>query len=72
MPRHHFIEFNGCCYTISELACLYQIKTGTLSNRIKRFGETTTGIMRALTTGIQSRSDAGKKGASNSNWRFNR
>ncbi len=72
MPRRHFVEFNGRSCTITELAKTYSIKIGTLSNRLQRFGETTTGIMRALTTGVQSRSEAGKRGAETSYWRFNR
>lgn len=70
MPRKRFIEFDGKRWRMSELASANHLSCGTLYARIERFGETATGIARALATGIMTRTAAGKRGADRSCWRY--
>lgn len=64
-----WIEFEGTRWRMVDLARAYCISPGTLGHRLDRFGETATGIRRALATGIATRSQAGKIGAAHSPWR---
>lgn len=68
MPR--FIHYDDRDWRLTELARTYQLAPATLCRRLERFGESTTGIVRALTTGIMSREQAGKIGAARSPWRY--
>lgn len=68
MPR--FIHYDDRDWRLTELAQAYQLAPATLWRRLERFGETSSGIVRALTTGIMSREQAGKLGASRSPWRY--
>jgi len=54
---------------LSALAYCYGLAPSTLSHRLDRFGETSTGLARALATGIMSREQAGRIGAARSPWR---
>lgn len=65
-----FVEFEGRHWLISHLAREHHIAPGTFHNRLIRFGETPTGIARSLATGILTRSQAGKRGAARSPWRY--
>jgi len=65
-----FIEYEGRQWPISQLARSHGLKPSTLSGRIKRFGETATGIHRSLATGLLTASQAGSRGASRSPWRY--
>ena len=67
-PR--FILYNERRYRLSDLARQYGLARGTLYRRLERFGETPTGIARALTTGILTREAAGRRGAMHSPWRY--
>lgn len=69
MPKSRFINYDGQDWRLSDLASAYRISPATLYRRLERFGETTTGITRALCTGIMSREAAGRRGASRSPWR---
>lgn len=64
-----FIEYEGQSWTINRLAVQHGIAGTTLRNRIARFGATTTGISRSLTTGLLDHRQAGMRGAANSPWR---
>jgi hypothetical protein len=64
-----FITWQDRDWSLSDLARRYRLPTGTLSKRLGRFGETATGIHRALTTGIMTHSQAGRIGAKRSSWR---
>jgi len=66
----HFIRYDNRNWRLTELARRYHLAPGTLSGRLSRFGETATGITRALATGIMSREQAGRIGASRSPWRY--
>lgn len=70
MPGRRFIEFDGRLWGICELARTYRLAPTTLWRRLERFGETPTGIHRALATGIMSREEAGRIGAARSPWRW--
>jgi hypothetical protein len=70
MPAIRFIHYNDRDWRLTELARRYHLPPGTLSNRLDRFGETATGIARALATGIMTREQAGQRGASRSPWRY--
>lgn len=70
MPKQRFIEFDGKAWRIGALAQSRGLACGTLAARIERFGETATGIARALATGIMTREAAGKRGADRSCWRY--
>lgn len=70
MPAIRFIRYDNRDWRLSELARRYHLAPGTLSGRIARFGETATGISRALATGVMSRAQAGQRGASRSPWRY--
>jgi len=65
-----WIEFDGGRWRVAQLARAYALSPATLSHRLERFGETATGIQRALTTGIMTRSQAGRAGATRSPWRY--
>lgn len=65
-----FVEYDSRTWRLSELARAYHIPRGTLRGRLERFGETATGISRALATGIMTREQAGRIGASRSPWRY--
>lgn len=64
-----FIQWENRDWSLSDLARRYRLPTGTLSKRLSRFGETATGIQRALTTGIMTASQSGRIGAMRSSWR---
>ncbi len=68
MPR--FIHYDDRDWGLTELARAYQLAPTTLYRRLERFGESASGISRALTTGIMSREAAGRLGASRSPWRY--
>lgn len=70
MPKQRFIEFEGRTWRLGALAQSRGLACGTLAARIERFGETATGIARALATGLMSREAAGKRGADRSSWRY--
>lgn len=70
MPR--FINYDDRNWRLTELAHAYQLAPTTLWRRLERFGETSSGIVRALTTGIMSRSESGKRGAEKSPWKYQR
>lgn len=65
-----FIRYDGRDWRLTELARTYQLVPATLYRRLERFGETPTGIRRALVTGIMSRAMAGRRGAERSPWRY--
>jgi hypothetical protein len=65
-----FIRYDNRDWRLTELARRHHLAPGTLHNRLNRFGETATGIARALATGIMTRSQAGQRGASRSPWRY--
>ena len=65
-----FIEYENRPWRITELARAHRLPVGTLAGRIRRFGETATGISRALATGVMTREAAGRRGASRSPWRY--
>lgn len=68
MPR--FIHYDDREWRLTELAKTYQLAPTTLYRRLERFGETSSGIVRALTTGVMSREQSGKIGAARSPWRY--
>ncbi len=68
MPR--FIHYDGRDWQLTHLARAYQLAPTTLYRRLERFGESASGIHRALATGIVSREAAGRLGASRSPWRY--
>lgn len=70
MPKPRFIRYADRDWQLTDLARHYHIAPGTLRGRLGRFGETATGISRSLATGIMTRADAGKVGASRSPWRY--
>jgi hypothetical protein len=70
MSRPRFIVYEDRPWRISELARHHQMAVGTLSGRLARFGESTTGIHRALATGIMTARAAGQRGALHSPWRY--
>lgn len=65
-----FIEWQGQQWIVSHLAREHGINPGTFHGRLHRFGETTTGIARALATGVLSPSERGLLGKQKSPWRF--
>ncbi len=67
-----FIEYQQHRWRFTELARSHHISPGTLYHRLERFGETATGIARALATGIMSREQAGKRGKENNRFYCNR
>jgi hypothetical protein len=67
--RARFIQWDGHFLRLSHLARLYGLAPGTFYGRLQRFGETATGINRALCTGIMRRDAIGRLGASHSPWR---
>ena len=68
MPR--FIHYDDRDWRLTELAQAYQLAPTTLYHRLERFGDSASGIARALTTGIMSREASGRLGASRSPWRY--
>lgn len=68
MPR--FIHYDDRDWRLTELAKAYQLAPTTLWRRLERFGESTTGIVRALTTGVMNHEQAGRLGATRSPWRY--
>lgn len=67
-----FIEYQQHRWRFVDLARSHHINPGTLYHRLERFGETATGIARALATGIMSREQAGKRGKENNRFYCNR
>lgn len=67
-----FIEYQQHRWRFIDLARSHHINPGTLYNRLERFGETATGIARALATGVMSREQAGKRGKENNHFYCNR
>lgn len=70
--RPRFIQWEGKAWTLTSLSRQHGIATGTLYCRLQRFGETASGISRALSTGIMSKEAIGRLSASNSPWRYKR
>ncbi|MCB1771956.1 MAG: hypothetical protein KDJ31_19990 [Candidatus Competibacteraceae bacterium] len=70
MPATRFIRYDNHEWRLSQLARRYHLAPGTLSRRLDRFGETATGIARALATGILTREQSGRRGALKSPWRY--
>ena len=70
MPSPRFIIWDGTVWTIRRLALAYHLAPSTLGHRLDRFGQTTTGIQRALATGLIDCREAGRRGAARSPWRF--
>ncbi|HRZ07517.1 MAG TPA: helix-turn-helix domain-containing protein [Candidatus Competibacteraceae bacterium] len=70
MPAPRFIQWEGQEWSINRLARAYHLPTSTLNHRLERFGETATGIQRALATGIVDCRTAGRIGATRSPWRY--
>jgi hypothetical protein len=68
MPRKRFVNWEGRAWLLSDLARHGGLAVGTLSDRLDRFGDGPSGIARALATGLQSRSAAGRTGAARSPW----
>ncbi len=68
MPR--FIHYEGRDWGLTELARAYRLAPTTLHRRLERFGDSASGLVRALTTGVMSREAAGRLGASRSPWRY--
>lgn len=68
MPKVRWIQFRGQSWRLSHLAAEYHLTPKTLSNRIDRFGTTSDAILRALSTGIVTRSESGRRGAMASPW----
>lgn len=67
-----FIEYQQHRWRFVDLARSHHISPGALYHRLERFGETATGIARALATGIMSREQAGKRGKENNRFYCNR
>lgn len=70
MAAPRFIIYEDRRWRITELARQYRLAPGTLSGRLARFGESATGIHRALATGIMTCRQSGQLGASRSPWRY--
>lgn len=70
MPARRFIEYAGQSWRLTELARASNLAPTTLFRRIERFGETPSGIQRAVTTGLMTHEAAGRRGASRSPWRY--
>lgn len=70
MSRPRFIDYDGKRWRFGALADANHLARGTLHKRLERFGETPTGIARALATGIMDRSQSGRAGACKSPWRY--
>ncbi len=68
MPRRRFITYNGETRTLSQWAASAGLPPKTLSNRLDREGLP---MDRALATGVKTRAQAGRRGASAGSW-FNR
>lgn len=69
MPSARWITTPSGPMRLSALANRYGIAPSTLGHRLDRFGETPTGLARALATGLMSREQAGRVGAARSPWR---
>lgn len=70
MPAPRFIHWEGETWTIRRLALAHRLAPSTLVHRLDRFGETVTGIQRALATGLVDCRRAGQIGAARSPWRY--
>jgi hypothetical protein len=70
MPSARWVQWEGELWTIRRLADANRIAPATLANRLNRFGETITGIQRALATGILDKHQSGIRGALRSPWRY--
>jgi hypothetical protein len=70
MPAARFISWEGQVWTLRRLASAYHLPVSTLNHRITRFGESATGIARALATGLLDCRQAGQIGASRSPWNY--
>lgn len=68
MGSRRFIEWGGQKWPLTQLARAHGLSPGTFSYRLSRFGESSTGIQRALCTGLVDRSEAGRRGAMRSPW----
>lgn len=69
MPRKRFIEYQGQAWRLTHLAREHGLAPATLAARLDRFPQTSTGIRRALSTGLISPSVSGRMGALRSSWR---
>jgi len=69
MPSMRWIPTPSGPMRLSALANRYGLAPSTLSHRLDRFGETSTGLARALATGLMSREQSGRMGAARSPWR---
>lgn len=70
MPAARFITWEGQTWTLRRLASAYRLPVSTLNHRIERFGESATGLARALATGILDCRQAGRIGAQRSPWNY--
>lgn len=70
MPKPRFITWNGQIWTLRRLASAYHLPVSTLNHRIDRFGDSATGLARALATGILDCRQAGRIGAQRSHWSY--
>lgn len=70
MPKARFISWANDTWTLSRLAKAYHLPTSTLNHRLERIGETSTGIARALATGVIDCRKAGSIGAKKSYWSY--
>lgn len=68
MPKKRWIDTNDGRHTVSALARKHGLKAGTLSGRLRRYGYTDEGVMRALTERIMTCSESGRLGFSKSHW----
>ena len=70
MAKTRFVYYEDRPWRITELARTYHLSVGTLAGRLNRFGESSTGIARALATGQMTPRQCGLIGASRSPWRY--
>lgn len=71
MPKtERIVEYLGQSRRVVDLARDYQLNPSTLHRRLDRFGETATGIHRALATGLLNCIQSGQRGARISPWRL--
>lgn len=70
MAKTRFVYYEDRPWRITELARTYHLSVGTLAGRLNRFGESSTGIARALATGRLTPRQCGLMGAARSPWRY--
>ena len=65
MPKIRWIRWVGCDWRLSELAVTYGLRPQTLAARLNRGYS----VERALSTGLRTASEAGRRGARAGTWR---